>query len=292
MNENMYVTVKNDILKLISKVNLTFVLAFLIESPRLVLGFHAIRESPIFAIPLSVLIAYSASVSWEAYFQNRKRVLLLILNIFQLISAVITIAPVLYYCAMFLNLDVDLKQVIPPQYEWFILLWVTVLALSTFLPLIVLAAVSSYNKQEVGSDEQVDVEVCNFDLVKIQELQTALMETIRIEFNNRLNESVLALTQTFTEQFDNINKQLADKPQVVDVIEHKVVDVTEQTTDILSLFEKSNTLTLSELAKLTGLVYGKLLQRKPDGKIYGELAKLIKENKIVEVEKNKFQLVG
>ena len=58
----------------------------------------------------------------------------------------------------------------------------------------------------------------------------------------------------------------------------------------LSLLEFGVPTSLNTLSKKTGLVYGKIYQRKPNGKTYGPIGKLIYHGYVIESSRNNFEL--
>ena len=130
----------------IENLRITFLFAALIEIPRIATAFQVIHENTVFSVPLALMFAYAVSESWDAYFKNPKRYLLLFLNTFSLFCSIIIIAPTLLYIVKFRNTDVDLTKVFNYSNDTIFWFYVCTIAISTFLPLIVLAAVDSESK--------------------------------------------------------------------------------------------------------------------------------------------------
>jgi len=121
--------------------NVTFslLLAVLTEVPRWTFAFRAVNEPLWAGIPLAILIAFAAAHAWEEYFAEHDK-LLLALNVVSLVFAVFTIAPVLYAMIDTPSHDVSIAAIFPTAIQW---MWASVLACTTFLPLIQLAVVEA-----------------------------------------------------------------------------------------------------------------------------------------------------
>lgn len=126
-------------------------LAAATEIPRWTFAFAAIHEPMWAGVALGALLAYAASEGWKTWFAARNRTFLLALNCIALGSAIVVITPVLY--AMIdsggeaVNLSAALGA-LHPQARW---AWSVVLAATTFLPLIQLAATKGYGNQAAAS---------------------------------------------------------------------------------------------------------------------------------------------
>ena len=137
-------TVANWIWNKITNIDYAMIAAAFVEVPRWAVAFAAIREPMWAAVPMGLLLAWAASAGWKAYFEDKSRVLLLIINSASLVGALIVIAPVLY-AMTYMPLDsIDLSQVLPPQYLW---IWAIVLSITTFVPLVQVAAVKAYRSK-------------------------------------------------------------------------------------------------------------------------------------------------
>ncbi len=115
-------------------------LAALVEIPRWTVTFLAIHEPLWVGIPLGALLAYATSEGWRAYFADPRRIKLLCFNIASLAAATFVITPVLFSMASAPIDEIDLAALLP--FGW-LLAWSGVLAITTFAPLIQLAAVKS-----------------------------------------------------------------------------------------------------------------------------------------------------
>jgi len=127
--------------------NVTFslLLAVLTEVPRWTFAFRAVNEPLWAGIPLAILIAFAAAHAWEEYFAEHDP-LLLALNVVSLVFAVFTIAPVLYAMIDSPAHEVSIAAIFPPTIQW---MWASVLACTTFLPLIQLAVVEARRRERV-----------------------------------------------------------------------------------------------------------------------------------------------
>lgn len=115
-------------------------LAAAVEIPRWTVTFLAIHEPLWVGIPLGALLAYATSEGWKAYFADPHRIKLLVFNIASLLAATFVITPVLFSMASAPIDEIDLAALLPPAW---LLAWAGVLAVTTFAPLIQLAAVKS-----------------------------------------------------------------------------------------------------------------------------------------------------
>ena len=115
-------------------------LAAAVEIPRWTVTFLAIHEPLWVGIPLGALLAYATSEGWKAYFADPRRIKLLCFNIASLLAATFVITPVLFSMATAPIDEIDLAALLP--FGW-LLAWSAVLAVTTFAPLIQLAAVKS-----------------------------------------------------------------------------------------------------------------------------------------------------
>lgn len=122
--------------------------AAFVEVPRWAVAFAAIREPMWAAFPMGLLLAWAASAGWKAYFEDKSRHLLLVINAASLIGALIVIAPVLYAMTFMPISEIDLSQVLPSRYLW---VWAIVLSITTFVPLVQVAAVKAYHSTAKGA---------------------------------------------------------------------------------------------------------------------------------------------
>lgn len=118
-------------------------LAAAVEIPRWTVTFLAIHEPLWVGIPLGALLAYATSEGWKAYFLAPRRYKLLVFNVVSLAAATFVITPVLFSMASAPINEIDLAALLPPAW---LLAWAGVLAVTTFAPLIQLAAVKSTPK--------------------------------------------------------------------------------------------------------------------------------------------------
>ncbi len=142
--KNALATVANWIWNKITNIDYAMIAAAFVEVPRWAVAFAAIREPMWAAVPMGLLLAWAASAGWKAYFEDKSRVLLLIINSASLVGALIVIAPVLY-AMTYMPLDsIDLSKVLPSEYLW---VWAIVLSITTFVPLVQVAAVKAYRSE-------------------------------------------------------------------------------------------------------------------------------------------------
>lgn len=120
-----------------NNVDFALFLAVLTETPRWAVAFMAVHEPLYVGIPLGVLLAFATSHAWRAYFNTRNSKLFA-LNVTSIVIAVAVIAPVMFAMTSHQADQVNINAVLSPSYVW---IWATLLALTTFLPLIQLAAV-------------------------------------------------------------------------------------------------------------------------------------------------------
>ena len=131
----------------LARVDLAMLAAAVVEVPRWAVAFMAIREPAYAAIPMGLLLAWAASAGWKAYFEDRRRYLLLCINVASLVGALVVIAPVLF-AMTFQPLDaIDLSQVLPRNLLW---AWAATLAITTFVPLVQVAAVKAYHARSAA----------------------------------------------------------------------------------------------------------------------------------------------
>ena len=135
----------------LARIDFAMLAAAVVEVPRWAVAFAAIREPMWAAVPMGLLLAWAASAGWKSYFEDKSRKLLLVINATSLIGALVVIAPVLY-AMTFQPLDaINLAQVLPPQYLW---VWAIVLSITTFVPLIQVAAVKAYHAPHKSATPQ------------------------------------------------------------------------------------------------------------------------------------------
>ena len=123
----------------VRRIDVAMIAAAIVEVPRWYVAFAAIKEPWWAAVPMGILLAWGASAGWKAYFADRRRWLLLAINVTSLAGALIVIAPVLY-AMTFTPLDeINLALVMSQE---LLMAWAATLAITTFIPLVQIAAVS------------------------------------------------------------------------------------------------------------------------------------------------------
>src|SRR5574343_757241 len=123
------------------RIDIAMVAAAIVEVPRWYVAFAAIKGPWWAAVPMGILLAWGASAGWKAYFADRRRWLLLAINVTSLAGALIVIAPVLY-AMTFTPLDeINLALVMSQE---LLMAWAATLAITTFIPLVQIAAVKMY----------------------------------------------------------------------------------------------------------------------------------------------------
>lgn len=118
-------------------IDFAFVLAAFTETPRWVVAFKAIHEPSWIGVPLGVLLAFATARAWRRYFETYDQ-RLLVFNVASMGIAVMVIAPVLYVLTSTKADDVNLSMILHPVALG---AWAMLLAVTTFLPLVQLAAV-------------------------------------------------------------------------------------------------------------------------------------------------------
>lgn len=119
-------------------IDFPLILAVCTETPRWTVTFMAIHEPLWIGVALGVLLAFATSKVWKHYFATRSWITLLF-NVLALILSVVVISPVLFAMTEKEPDQVDIMQVLP-DWRWRAG-WSTALALTTFVPLVQLAAV-------------------------------------------------------------------------------------------------------------------------------------------------------
>ncbi len=229
----------------IESLRITFLFAALIEIPRIATAFQVIHENTVFSVPLALMFAYAVSESWDAYFKNPKRYLLLFLNTFSLFCSIIIIAPTLLYIVKFRNTDVDLTKVFNYSNDTIFWFYVCTIAISTFLPLIVLAAVDAEHKPK---SETKDKE----PLINPIHIPSPTSEVIPLVITNEKID---------VEPFNTTEE---------------VAVATEESLILTSIENYGKT--AEEISADTGIEVSKLIS----GRRWGLLRKLVKDGKIVK----------
>lgn len=118
-------------------VDFALFLAVFTETPRWAVAFMAINEPLWVGVPLGVLLAFATSHAWRAYFETKSRGLF-VFNVVSILIAVLVIAPVLYAMTDAQAHEVNISAILDPVTKG---IWATLLALTTFIPLVQLAAI-------------------------------------------------------------------------------------------------------------------------------------------------------
>mgnify|MGYP000911813616 CR=1 FL=1 len=140
-----------------SNVDFAFVLAAFTETPRWTVAFKAIHEPTWIGVPLGVLLAFATAKAWRRYFEEPDNKKLLWFNIASVVVAVLVISPVLYALAGAELKDaktidtIVLSEALTP---FWLRLWSVLLAVTTFSPLIQLAAVTDVPKPDTKPEQQ------------------------------------------------------------------------------------------------------------------------------------------
>jgi hypothetical protein len=120
-----------------NNIDFALLLAVLTETPRWAVAFMAVNEPLWVGVPLGVLLAFATSHAWRAYFDTKHRGLFAF-NVVSMLIAVAVIAPVLFAMTESQAHEVNISAVLNNETK---AVWSTLLALTTFIPLVQLAAV-------------------------------------------------------------------------------------------------------------------------------------------------------
>lgn len=120
-----------------NNIDFALFLAVFTETPRWAVAFMAVNEPLWVGVPLGVLLAFATSHAWRTYFETRHRGLFTF-NVVSVVIAVAVIAPVLFAMTDAEAHEVNISGVLNPGLK---AVWATLLALTTFIPLVQLAAV-------------------------------------------------------------------------------------------------------------------------------------------------------
>lgn len=120
-----------------NNVDFALFLAVFTETPRWAVAFMAVNEPLWVGVPLGVLLAFATSHAWRAYFETRNRGLFAF-NVASILIAVAVIAPVLFAMTSAPADEVNIANVLSNEMRG---VWSTLLALTTFIPLVQLAAI-------------------------------------------------------------------------------------------------------------------------------------------------------
>lgn len=118
-------------------IDFALILAVFTETPRWAVAFMAVNEPLWVGVPLGVLLSFATSHAWRAYFDTKNRGLFAF-NVVSIVIAVAVIAPVLFAMTESQAHEVNIAAVLNAPTK---AVWSTLLALTTFIPLVQLAAV-------------------------------------------------------------------------------------------------------------------------------------------------------
>ena len=124
------------------RIDIAMIAAAIVEVPRWYVAFAAIKEPWWAAVPMGILLAWGASAGWKAYFADKRRWLLLAINVTSLAGALIVIAPELYAMTFTPLDDINLALIMSQE---LLIAWAATLAVTTFIPLVQIAAVKMYS---------------------------------------------------------------------------------------------------------------------------------------------------
>lgn len=125
-----------------ANVDFAFFLAAFTETPRWTVAFLAVNEPMWVGVPLGVLLSFATARAWRKFFEARNW-WLFGFNVASMVIAVIVIAPVLKAMTKVEAQHIDLSLVLDDTWLW---VWSVVLALTTFIPLVQLAAVQDVSQ--------------------------------------------------------------------------------------------------------------------------------------------------
>ena len=131
------------------RIDIAMIAAAIVEVPRWYVAFAAIKEPWWAAVPMGILLAWGASAGWKAYFADKRRWLLLAINVTSLAGALIVIAPVLYAMTFTPLDDINLALIMSQE---LLIAWAATLAVTTFIPLVQIAAVKMYSVAPAQND--------------------------------------------------------------------------------------------------------------------------------------------
>ena len=132
------------------RIDIAMIAAAIVEVPRWYVAFAAIKEPWWAAVPMGILLAWGASAGWKAYFADKRRWLLLAINVTSLAGALIVIAPVLYAMTFTPLDDINLALIMSQE---LLIAWAATLAVTTFIPLVQIAAVKMYSVAPAQDDD-------------------------------------------------------------------------------------------------------------------------------------------
>ncbi len=155
-----------------SKIDWALVLAAVTEIPRWAIAFTAVNEPIWVGVPLGALLAWAMKEGWEKYFAT-KHPLLLFFNIWTLVSATFVISPVLYTMITHEMGSVTLEHFRIAEVDPFLMIWSAILATTTFIPLIVIAAVRAHSG-DMQAEPVEKIEVLNVPAIQPSLLATEI----------------------------------------------------------------------------------------------------------------------
>jgi len=185
-----------------NNVDFAFVLAAFTETPRWTVVFKAIHEPMFIGIPLGVLIAFSTARAWRRYFEEPTNQKLLWFNIISVAVAVLVISPVLYALTSANSGEIVLSEALSPK---LLRLWSVLLAVTTFSPLIQLAAVTDGQKPDTKPEPQPAKRVTRTakttqtlelsEQVEEQPVHFAVVEPVQLEDSAQIDLTSLPIEQ-------------------------------------------------------------------------------------------------
>lgn len=191
-----------------NNVDFAFVLAAFTETPRWTVVFKAIHEPTWIGVPLGVLIAFATAKAWRRYFEEPSNKKLLSFNVASVIVAVLVISPVLYALAgISVNADTSKDGIILSEAlsPFWLRLWSVLLAVTTFSPLIQLAAVTDGQKPDTKTEQQPAKRVTRTakttqtlelsEQVEEQPVHFAVVEPVQLEDSAQIDLTSLPIEQ-------------------------------------------------------------------------------------------------
>lgn len=278
-----------------------YIVASIVEAPRIIYSFESFRENRFAAICLALLSTYALSQAFESFFKNRNRKILLILGIISIILNILIIAPVISFLLQNSTNDINLP-IIFNNNAYLINIYAITISLSTFWPLLILSCVHGYdfvenlNRTITITNNDHNVPELNFstELLTLSNLLQNLEKKLNsidskadahsIEFEKRLETIVLEINQ----RIDSIETTSSKKEIKQNNQQNDGEDSFEEVTlnsEIINLLRTSPK-TVEELAA-AALVDLKTLENGPR---WGILRKLTKSGIIKKVG-NLYELV-
>lgn len=172
MGENRVQLTDSVVRWLKENVDFAFFLAAFTETPRWTVAFMAVHEPMLVGVPLGVLLSFATARAWRKFFETRNW-WLFSFNALSMLIAVAVIAPVLYAMTTVPADQVDLSKVLSPVWLG---VWASLLALTTFIPLVQLAAV-----QDIPLLRTKEVKVQKPVQPKTESVQPDVQEDVQTE---------------------------------------------------------------------------------------------------------------